>query len=106
METVRRLQENPDLGEFRIHAALLQLGIKLSPRACGRILALNRTLYEPDRRHLRDVVPRQLFETQYHSPQLPLWELGDGDWLKVVRLRSSRRRLTHTDAICQLELFA
>jgi len=45
MNQVRKLQENPELGEFRIHAALLQLGIKLSPRTCGRILALNRSLY-------------------------------------------------------------
>jgi putative transposase len=43
---VRRLQENPELGEFRIHAALKQqFGIDLSPRTCGRILALNRKLY-------------------------------------------------------------
>jgi putative transposase len=28
---VKRLQENPELGEFRIHAALKQLGIELSP---------------------------------------------------------------------------
>jgi transposase len=44
-EAVRKLQENPELGEFRIHAALKQLGIHLSPRTCGRILALNRQLY-------------------------------------------------------------
>jgi hypothetical protein len=42
---VRELQNNPELGEFRIHAALKQLGIDLSPRTCGRILALNRRLY-------------------------------------------------------------
>ena len=42
---VRELQENPELGEFRIHAALRQLGIDLSPRTCGRILARNRRLY-------------------------------------------------------------
>lgn len=42
---VRELQNNPELGEFRIHAALKQLGINLSPRTCGRILALNRRLY-------------------------------------------------------------
>jgi putative transposase len=42
---VRSLQENPELGAFRIHAALKQLGIDLSPRTCGRILALNRKLY-------------------------------------------------------------
>ena len=42
---VRELQENPELGEFRIHAALKQLGIELSPRTCGYILARNRRLY-------------------------------------------------------------
>ena len=45
MALVRELQENPELGEFRVHAALRQLGIDLSPRTCGRILALNRRLY-------------------------------------------------------------
>jgi transposase len=43
--TVKRLQENPELGEFRIYAALKQLGIELSPRTCGRILQANRALY-------------------------------------------------------------
>src|SRR3712207_2439158 len=45
MDAVRRFQQNPGLGEFRIHAALAQIGIHLSPRTCGRILALNRELY-------------------------------------------------------------
>jgi putative transposase len=45
INAVRKLQVNPELGEFRIHAALLLLGIELRPRTCGRILALNRTLY-------------------------------------------------------------
>ena len=43
--TVKELQENPGLGEWRVHAALKRLGIHLSPRTCGRILALNRKLY-------------------------------------------------------------
>lgn len=48
--TVKALQENPHLGEFRVHAALEQAGIVLSPpgalwAACGRILAANRKLY-------------------------------------------------------------
>jgi transposase InsO family protein len=47
MAAVRRLQANPELGEFRIHAALAQLGIHLSPRTCGRILAQNRALGLP-----------------------------------------------------------
>ena len=44
MAAIRRLQTNPELGEFRIHAALEQMGIYLSPSTCGRILALHRTL--------------------------------------------------------------
>jgi putative transposase len=45
LAVVRRLQANPELGEFRIQAALEQLGIHLSARTCGRLLALNRKLY-------------------------------------------------------------
>ena len=44
MAAIRRLQANPELGEFRVHAALAQKGIDLSPRTCGRILALHRTM--------------------------------------------------------------
>ncbi len=42
---IKRLQENPELGAFRMHAALAQQGIELSPRTCGRIMARNRKLY-------------------------------------------------------------
>ncbi len=45
IDAVRRLQKNPSLGEFRVHAALAQIGIHLSPRTCGRVLALNRRIY-------------------------------------------------------------
>ena len=45
MQEVKKMQINPELGEYRVSAALEQLGIKLSPRTCGRILALNRQLY-------------------------------------------------------------
>jgi len=47
MAAVRRLQAHPDLGEFRIHARLAQMGISLSPRTCGRIMAHNRHLGLP-----------------------------------------------------------
>jgi len=47
MAAIRRLQANPELGEFRVHAALAQQGIHLSPRTCGRILALHRALGAP-----------------------------------------------------------
>lgn len=45
IDAVRRLQENPNLGAFRVHAALKQVGIHLSRATCGRILAMNRKLY-------------------------------------------------------------
>src|SRR5262249_25426431 len=45
LTTIRRLQENPHPGGFRIHAALQQLGLHVTVRSCGRILALNRKLY-------------------------------------------------------------
>jgi putative transposase len=45
IEAIRKLQRNPELGEFRIRSALKQLGINLSARTCGRILARNRKLY-------------------------------------------------------------
>ncbi|MDP9488216.1 MAG: helix-turn-helix domain-containing protein, partial [Actinomycetota bacterium] len=45
MNEARKLQENPELGEFRVSAALARLGIHLSPRTVGRILAVNRELY-------------------------------------------------------------
>jgi transposase InsO family protein len=56
MAAIRRLQANPELGEFRVHAALRQMGIDLSPRTCGRILALNRTLGLP---HPADPLPHE-----------------------------------------------
>lgn len=42
MNEVRKMQENPELGAFRIHAALELMGIRLSPRTVGRILKANR----------------------------------------------------------------
>jgi putative transposase len=43
---IRKKQEdNPLLGEFRMYAALKQLGISVPPRTCGRIMAENRQLY-------------------------------------------------------------
>jgi putative transposase len=42
---VRRMQENPGLGAFRVRAALAREGIHLSARTVGRILAVNRRLY-------------------------------------------------------------
>jgi hypothetical protein len=32
-------------GEYRVHTALLRMGINVSPATCGRIMAANRKLY-------------------------------------------------------------
>jgi putative transposase len=45
IQEIKKLSENPELGAFRVSAALEQLGIKLSRATCGRYLALNRKLY-------------------------------------------------------------
>jgi hypothetical protein len=45
IQEVRRLARNPELGAYRIMAALEQIGIKLSRATCGRLLSLNRNLY-------------------------------------------------------------
>lgn len=42
---IRKRQENPLLGEWRMHAALLAAHIQVSPRTCGRIMAKHRALY-------------------------------------------------------------
>ncbi len=42
MLEARRMQENLELGAFRMRAALEQVGIRLSTRTVGRILAANR----------------------------------------------------------------
>jgi len=52
-------------------------------------LAQYSVAHEIDRRSLQEVVPRQLFETQYQSAQPLLWQLGDGEWLKVVRVAAA-----------------
>src|SRR5579859_849335 len=45
VQEVKKLSENPELGAYRVSAALEQMGIKLSRATCGRLLALNRDLY-------------------------------------------------------------
>jgi putative transposase len=47
MNFIRRMQENPELGAFRVHAALEQKrgGGEVSARTVGRIMAVHRDLY-------------------------------------------------------------
>ncbi len=58
---IRKLQENPLLGEYRVHTALLRMGIEVSPATCGRIMAANRQLYG--------------LQQPPHSSSYPKWEM-------------------------------
>ena len=40
---------------------------------------------QPDRRHFTAITEARRFETPHRSPQLPLWTLSDGEWLKVLQ---------------------
>ncbi len=60
--------------------------------------------YEPDQRNLRGILPRQLFRTEYRSPQLPLWEFGDREWLQDVRLPTYKREVKRCSAATQANL--
>src|SRR5215217_116857 len=48
IEEVRKLARNPQIGAFRVHAALKQNGFDLSRTTCGRILAQVREIYGYD----------------------------------------------------------
>jgi len=68
MTVVRRLQANPLLGAFRVHAALAQQGIDLSPRTCGRILARHRALGAPRPiRHEGEPQPMPFAASRWHQ---------------------------------------
>ncbi len=89
-----------------------ELGLKSKPRLrwfgegenltleyADESLSRYKVSYQPDRKHLRNIAEPQLFDTPHHSLQPLLWELGDGDWLKVIRLPGySPRRKTQTAA--------
>jgi putative transposase len=59
---IRKLQENPLLGKFRIHTALLREGIEVSPATCARIMAANRALYGLQKPALMDISPGYIHE--------------------------------------------
>ena len=46
MDFIRKMQENPEIGAFRLHAALEQKrGTEVSVRTVGRVMAVHRDLY-------------------------------------------------------------
>jgi hypothetical protein len=62
--------------------------------------------YQPDKAHLLAVEEPLLFETPYQAPQLPLWQLSDAEWLKVMRRPDYAPRAARQERTAQPTLFA
>ncbi|MCA1837519.1 MAG: helix-turn-helix domain-containing protein, partial [Actinobacteria bacterium] len=106
IEAVRRLQQNPNLGEFRVHAALAQIGIHLSPRTCGRILTLNRKLYgleKPQRAGRREKKKEMPFKAkrrhQYWTADVRYIDHRLGGKVYVISILENHSRVILSSAI-------
>lgn len=90
-------------GVARRRAAVWLYGETLTVEFADQPLAQYRVAYQPDQRHFRSVTEAQLFDTQYRSPQLPLWPPREGEWLTVLRLPTggAKRRQRRSDAVVQ-----
>jgi transposase len=87
-------------------AAVWLYGENLTLEYADEPLARYKVRYQPDNRNLLSVGDPHLYETPHRSPQPPLWELGDGEWLKVVRLPGYAPRRKHGTAAVQARLHA
>ena len=67
-------------------AAVWLYGENLTLEYADEPLSRYKVRYQPDRKRLLDVDEEQLYDTPHRSPQLLLWELAAGEWLKVIRL--------------------
>jgi hypothetical protein len=88
-------------------AAVCLYGEHLTVEYAEEPLAQYAVTYQPDQRHLRTVEQPRLFETAFRSPQLPLWEPSDAEWLKTLPLPAAahRRRRPSAGGV-QAPLFA
>ncbi len=90
----------------RERAAVWLYGETLTVEYADEPLAQYRVRFAPDKAHLRTVAEPLLFETPYQSPQLPLWNLSDAEWLKVIRRPEYAPREPRRAALTQPTLFA
>ncbi|MDP9309577.1 MAG: helix-turn-helix domain-containing protein [Chloroflexota bacterium] len=99
-----RLYAEPGLERRRVAVWLYkeQLSIEFD----DTLLVQYTVAYQPNQKHFRSVTDPQIYETQYRSPQLPLWQFGDDVWLKILRqpLMPPRRK-AHSHTATQQHLF-
>jgi len=88
------------------HAAVWLYGGHLTVAFGDEPLAQYHVTYQPDKRHLKAVTDPHLLETPFRAAQLPLWELGDGDWLKILRLPEYAPRTGRPSQPLQAHLFS
>jgi putative transposase len=87
-------------------AAVWLYGEHLTVEFADEPLAHYHVTYQPDKRHLKTVTAPHLFATAHRSPQLPLWVLGAGDWLQVLRVAAYAPRKRPRQTGTQPALFA
>jgi transposase len=105
MNAVRRLSRNPRIGAWRVHAALKREGIRLSPRTCGRMLALNRDLYKLPRNTPRPRIKKPMpfrgaYRHQYWTVDIRYLDhqLGGGN-IYVIAIMENYSRAIVASAI-------
>jgi len=93
-------------GLAKERAAVWLYGETLTMEYADEPLAQYRVRYQPDKAHLSAIDAPLLFETPYRSPQLPLWEWSDEEWLKVMRRPDYAPRAARREPVAQPTLFA
>jgi putative transposase len=100
-----RLYAEPGLERQRVAVWLYreQLSIEFN----DALLVQSSVAYQPDQKHFRSITDPRIYATHYQSPQLPLWQFGDDEWLKIVRLQPMNARKKHqSSTAAQQRLFA
>ncbi len=95
-----------EAGLAKEYAAVWLYAETLTIEFADEPLAQYTVRYQPDKAHLLTVEKGRLFERPYRSAQLPLWELSDTEWLKVVRRPPYAPRRLRPEAPMQTALFS
>ena len=85
-------------------AAIWLYGENLTVEYADDTLATYKVRYQPGGKGLLDVSEPRLFSTPHRSIQPHLWELGDTEWLKIVRVPEYASRTKRQSGVTQATL--